>query len=379
MILAGQLAKAADELAPPGRPLMVHASLRSFGAPIAGGADALLDTLLARDRTVMVPAFTEPQFGLVAPTTMRPARNGIDYTTFPAPPPGGNSAYSVGCGLINPGLGVLPAALIRRAGAKRGQHPLNSFAALGPLAGRLIATQSPADVYGPIRELTAHAGLILLIGVALNRMTALHLAEQQSGRRLFLRWAHNTDGVGDLLERRHLIKDALADFDDRRGERKVGADVVWRDLRAGERGVFRPVPRTPHAIEWPQDLAHGRVKLRQDSRVRRDMTTLARRTQALILQHCGKGHAGGIVDTLVRALWVTLAQQLCTPEILVRLREKLIRVFTARRDSLQLPARDHRVDLGTTLIPSHDDSSSLTSGRSRTCFMKESAGSGASQ
>ena len=104
MIQADHLAQAADELAPPDRPLMVHASLRSFAAPIAGGADALLDVLLTRGRTVMVPAFTEPQFGLTAPATLRPARNGIDYNTLPpgrrclrAPPtpPGAGSSILV--------------------------------------------------------------------------------------------------------------------------------------------------------------------------------------------------------------------------------------------------------------------------------------------
>lgn len=200
MILAGNLAEAAGELAPPDRPLMVHASLRSFAAPIAGGADTLLDVLLARGRTVMVPAFTEPQFGLAAPATLRPARNGIDYTALPAAPRPENAAYAADCGLINPGLGVLPAALISRPGAVRGEHPLNSFAALGPLADELIAAQSPADVYGPIRELAARDGLILLIGVRLNRMTALHLAEQQSGRRLFLRWARGADGQLSMFE-----------------------------------------------------------------------------------------------------------------------------------------------------------------------------------
>jgi Aminoglycoside 3-N-acetyltransferase len=201
MILAGNLAEAVGELVPPDRPLMVHASLRSFAAPIAGGADTLLNVLLARGRTVVVPAFTEPQFGLAAPATLRPARNGIDYTALPAVPPLPEGAtYAADCGLINPGLGVLPAALIRRAGAVRGEHPLNSFAALGPLADELIAAQSPADVYGPIRELAARAGLILLIGVGLNRMTALHLAEQQSGRRLFLRWARGADGQPSMFE-----------------------------------------------------------------------------------------------------------------------------------------------------------------------------------
>ena len=88
MILASHLAEAADHLAPPDRPLMLHASLRSFGAPIAGGADTLLDVLLGRGRTVMVPAFTEPHFSLAPPgtVTMRPSRNGIDYSTFPAVP-----------------------------------------------------------------------------------------------------------------------------------------------------------------------------------------------------------------------------------------------------------------------------------------------------
>ena len=55
-------------------------------------------------------------------------------------------------------------------------------------------------MYGPIRELAAHAGLILLIGVVLNRMTALHLAEQQSGRRLFLRWARASNGQTSMFE-----------------------------------------------------------------------------------------------------------------------------------------------------------------------------------
>jgi len=203
MILASHLAQAVDDLVPPDRPLMLHASLRSFAAPIAGGADTLLDVLLTRSRTVMVPAFTEPQFGLPPPATvtMRPGRNGIDYTTLPPmPPPPEGAVYTIDCGLVNPGLGALPAVLVNRSGAVRGEHPLNSFAALGPLAGELIAAQSPTDVYSPIRELAAHAGLILLIGVGLNRMTALHLAEQQSGRRLLRRWARASNGQTSMFE-----------------------------------------------------------------------------------------------------------------------------------------------------------------------------------
>jgi aminoglycoside N3'-acetyltransferase len=201
MILASDLTAAVDELTPADCPLMVHVSLRSLGTPIAGGADTLLDALLTRGRTVLVPAFTEPQFGLPAPAGLRPPRNGVDYGKFPAEPPSPEgTAYTPDCGLINASLGVFPATLIKRGGAVRGDHPLNSFAAFGPQAEELIAAQSPADVYGPIRELAAREGRILLIGVGLNRMTAIHLAEQQSGRRLFLRWAKAADGRVSMFE-----------------------------------------------------------------------------------------------------------------------------------------------------------------------------------
>lgn len=201
MILTEHLITAIDNLHLAGRPVMLHTSLRSFGTAIDGGADTLLDALLKRGCTVIVPAFTESQFGLTAPATMRPARNGLDYTALPS----GTAlpeepAYSVDCGLINPHLGVLPAVLIGRVGAVRGRHPLNSFAAVGPQAAELIDAQSPDDVYGPIRELADRNGAILLVGVGLNRMTALHLAEQRSGRRLFRRWARDEDSEVRLVE-----------------------------------------------------------------------------------------------------------------------------------------------------------------------------------
>lgn len=201
MILAEHLITAIDDLHLTDRPVMLHASLRSFGTAIDGGADTLLDALLKRGCTVMMPAFTEPQFGLPAPAHMRPARNGLDYAEMPAgitAPTG--PVYSVDCGLINSHLGALPEVLIGRAGAIRGRHPLNSFAAIGPQASELMATQSPDDVYGPIRELADRHGAILLVGVGLNRMTALHLAEQRSGRRLFRRWARAEDGEIRMVE-----------------------------------------------------------------------------------------------------------------------------------------------------------------------------------
>ncbi|WRZ94402.1 AAC(3) family N-acetyltransferase [Streptomyces sp. NBC_01007] len=195
-ITAEQLVATVDELALTQRPVMVHASLRSFGNPVEGGADAVLDVLLSRGCTVLVPSFTEPQFGVIPPTTMRPDRNGIDYAVLDKMEARTEVAghYTVDCGIINSGMGVLPARLLARGEARRGRHPLNSFSAVGPQAAELVASQTPTDVYGPVRTLAEENGALLLLGVELNRMTALHLAEQDSGRQLPIRWARAADG-----------------------------------------------------------------------------------------------------------------------------------------------------------------------------------------
>jgi aminoglycoside N3'-acetyltransferase len=198
MIHAEQLHKAIDDLGLADRPAIVHTSLRSFGEPLDGGADALLDALLARGLTVVVPSFTEPQFGVTPVADLRPERNGIDYTALLDRR--NDRVYRPDCGLVNPALGAFPATVIRRTEAVRGTHPLNSFAAIGPRAVELIAQQSPTDVYGPIHGLAALGGVVLQIGVGLTTMTALHLAEQRSGRRLFLRWARDADGEVRAVE-----------------------------------------------------------------------------------------------------------------------------------------------------------------------------------
>ncbi|GLF93209.1 AAC(3) family N-acetyltransferase [Streptomyces yaizuensis] len=202
-ITAEHLGRAVDELGLAGRPVLVHAALRSFGEPLDGGADALTDALVDRGCTVLVPAFTEPHFGVAPPPSppMRPARNGIDYSRpWPREPLAAPDVYTPGCGLVNPHLGAFPAALVARPGVHRGGHPLNSFAAVGPDAAALVRDQSPVDVYAPLRALAERDGRSLLIGVGLNRMTVLHLAEQQSGRRLFRRWARTGDGRTALVE-----------------------------------------------------------------------------------------------------------------------------------------------------------------------------------
>lgn len=196
---AERLIRAIDELTPSERPVMVHASLRSFGEWIEGGAETLLDALLSGRRTVLVPSFSESHFDAVPPADMRLARNGIDYGGFTGGSREGPE-YTVTCGLIDSSMGTLPASLMARPGARRGRHPLDSFAALGPQAAELVAGQSTTDVYAPLRALAECDGTVLLMGVGLNRMTALHLAEQESGRRLFVRWTRGKPGQVRMVE-----------------------------------------------------------------------------------------------------------------------------------------------------------------------------------
>lgn len=206
VIPADRLLEALEELDLAGRSLMVHTSMRSFGEPVEGGADAVIDAMTAKGCTVLVPSFAAPGFDAAAPPELRPERNGVDYSVLRT----GSAARTVrAAGLapgpdggppVDPSMGALPAALLARGDARRGGHPLNSFAAAGPHASELVAAQTPADVYAPIRGLAERNGTVLLIGVRLDRMTALHLAEQRSGRRLFVRWAHRADGTVGMVE-----------------------------------------------------------------------------------------------------------------------------------------------------------------------------------
>jgi aminoglycoside 3-N-acetyltransferase len=91
-------------------------------------------------------------------------------------------------------MGIVPATLLSRPARARGNHPICSFAAVGPLATELVNAQTAVDVYAPFRALAARGGSVILMGVGLDRMTLIHEAERQAGRNLFMRWAKGADG-----------------------------------------------------------------------------------------------------------------------------------------------------------------------------------------
>ena len=82
----------------------------------------------------------------------------------------------------------------------RGNHPLDSFTAVGPSATELIAQQAPLDVYAPLRALIKLDDFVVLMGVGLEKLTLLHLAEKEAGRTLFRRWANDPHGEPMAVE-----------------------------------------------------------------------------------------------------------------------------------------------------------------------------------
>jgi len=181
-----------------GHALCVHASLRSFGW-VEGGAQTVVEALLAEGCTVLTPTFTE--YGVAPPPALRPARNGWDYDHFIRDWQGIGKIYTPATNEIDPvEMSAISAAVVQRPERVRGNHPLCSFTAVGPLAHALIAEQAPLRVNAPLTALAAMDGFVVLMGVGLEQMTLLHLAEQQAGRNLFRRWANGPDGQTIAVE-----------------------------------------------------------------------------------------------------------------------------------------------------------------------------------
>jgi len=149
-------------------------------------------------------------------------------------------------------MGTIPAAALARPERMRGNNPLCSFTALGPGAN-LVREQRPLDVYAPLRLLGARGGFVLLIGVGLERMTLIHLAEEKGGRTLFRRWANGPDGrpqeveVGSCSDGFRKLEPVLAPL---ARETRVG-ESLWRAFPARE-----TVDAATAAIRERPDITH---------------------------------------------------------------------------------------------------------------------------
>jgi aminoglycoside 3-N-acetyltransferase len=176
-----------------GQSLCLHSSLRSFGW-IEGGASTVTQGFLAEACTVLVPTFSWDTFSVSAPVGMRPERNGWNYDKPRPPLPGVKRIYTPETQEIDEDMGAIPLSVVTHPQHIRGNHPLCSFTAVGSHAQELVAGQRPLHVFAPLEVLATIQGWVLLMGVGLESMTLIHLAEQRAGRHLFRRWANGPDG-----------------------------------------------------------------------------------------------------------------------------------------------------------------------------------------
>ena len=145
---------------------------------------------------MLVPAFSWETFAVDPLPHQQPARNGADFVPAPRPRPGSERVYTPDtpaldradmgadpggrAGHARPGPRGAPADVLRRRRAGRGG---------GWSPARPRWTSSP-----PCGRWPTAGGAVLLMGVGLERMTLLHLAEREAGRVPFRRWANGPDG-----------------------------------------------------------------------------------------------------------------------------------------------------------------------------------------
>lgn len=194
MVTLDDIRKAVYDAGITGKAVCVHSSLKSFGH-VEGGPRTVIDGLLAEGCTVMAPTFVSTFWAKPRPDSRRIERNAYNYDAIfnswkcdKIYTPESNDVDEVF-------IGAIPAALLKINGRQRGNHPLDSFAAVGPLAETLISCQTPVNIYAPFKALVENDGCIVLMGVDLNRMTFIHYAEQMSGRNLFVRWGNTSAGM----------------------------------------------------------------------------------------------------------------------------------------------------------------------------------------
>lgn len=251
-----EVSAGAKELGLAGVPLCVHSSLRSFPHLVDGPA-TLVEGLLSTGSTVMVPTMANLSFGIPAPPDDRPARNAIDYPekdrlAAANPWPGMSDIYDPTRTEVDADLGATAAYVAARPDRIRCRRSPGTFSAVGPLAAELIGREAP-DEYGPLRDLPARGGWVLLAGVGLTRMTLLHLAEIAAGRRPFVHWTRGPDGRpqrslgGECSEGFEALAPVLRVVE----RRTIVGQSLWRAYPANE-----AVLRAAKAIRSDPEITH---------------------------------------------------------------------------------------------------------------------------
>lgn len=167
--------------------VIAHASLSAFGE-VVGSSETIVGAMVATFESVTMPTFTTRTM-IVPP--VGPPDNAIDYQADAA----NNDIASI----YRPdmpadrSMGIVAETLRLHPDARRSMHPILSFS--GVNSEPFLETQSIEEPLAPIGALAEADADVLLLGVDQRANVSIHYAEQQVGRRTFVRWALTPDGV----------------------------------------------------------------------------------------------------------------------------------------------------------------------------------------
>lgn len=236
-----------------GRTVLVHSAMSRMGW-IAGGPETVIRALLAvvgPQGTLMMPTHTggntDPSFwqNPPVPESWWPL---IIAETPPFDPATTPSRE----------MGVIAELFRTWPGAIRSQHPLYSFAALGPQAQTLLADHRLETGLGegsPLSKLYDLDGDVLLLGVGHDNNTSLHLAEYRAEwPRKATAWnslAMSVDGERQWV--RHESLDINSDdFDVLGRDYEAAYPVAVSKVGLAEVRLFKQRPIVDFAVEWIQ-------------------------------------------------------------------------------------------------------------------------------
>ncbi|MCA0457008.1 MAG: AAC(3) family N-acetyltransferase [Chloroflexi bacterium] len=237
-----------------GQTVLVHSSMSKLGW-IVGGQVAVIQALLrvlGESGTLMMPTHTSGNTDPArwqhppVPESWVP----VIREHMPAFDP-----------LISPTreMGVIPELFRTWPGVVRSNHPIGSFAAIGPNAAYLTSHHFLLDMFGdtsPIGKLYELDGYVLLLGVDHENDTSLHLAEHRA------MWANKPyipEGTAMLVNGvREWVSFSMLQLDNddfnivgRAYEKRAGI----QHGKVGEATVrfFRQRPLIDFAVEWMQN------------------------------------------------------------------------------------------------------------------------------
>lgn len=169
------------------KPVIAHASLRSFGF-VEGGPDSVVTALEHTLGALIMPMHTYKT--MVTPPS-GPANNAVDYMR--------GQQWNRLAEPYNPDMpadvmmGVIPESMRHWPEFRRSSHPILSFG--GIRAEKILQTQTIENPFAPLRALTELDGWVLLLGVDHTANTSIHFGEKLAGRKQFVRWALTENGT----------------------------------------------------------------------------------------------------------------------------------------------------------------------------------------